>query len=184
MFFYRDHSTYIINTHVSEKTKFYTYLNLMKIKTIIILIKYVSVRYSVLPSMYDMVTSIRTSLFFSNYMNYKLLFKYNNATKDFYKIYISGESIYKYNMFYFFYIGYNYMEFNDSFFLERRTTKNRVKLHTLYKISYSKLAHMPSSEFYSDVRYVYSTISFFCDTTSNNYYLNKIFYSHTYLNIL
>lgn len=127
MFLYKEYSKYLVQINVSEKTKFYTYLYIMKLKTIVILLKYISIRYTVLPSMYSMISAVRNVLFFNNFLNYKLLFKYNNATKDFHKIYIGSNFIYKYNMFYIFYIGFLNSEYTDLLFLDKKHRSVKTK---------------------------------------------------------
>lgn len=184
MFLYKEYNKYLVQINISEKTKFYTYLYIMKLKKIVILLKYISIRYTVLPSMYSMISAVRNVLFFNNFLNYKLLFKYNNATKDFHKIYIGSNFIYKYNMFYFFYIGYLNKEYTDLFFLERKQKNIRTKLYTNYKISFYKLSNISTSAFFSEIKSVSSTVSICCYTNTNNYYLNKLFFSHTLLNLL
>jgi len=181
MFYYNEYSNYLVNVHINEKTKFYTYKYFLTFKSITIILKYINFRYNIVPNMLDSLVSVRNNLFFFSYLNVNLHFMYNNSNYYCYNFYINNKLIYKYNMFYYLFIGYFYNEFKNSLLMELSNKDNN--LYKNIKINLNKLVNLPSNEVFNEIKNITSLINIIYSTNTSNYYFNKLFFSHTLFNV-
>lgn len=112
MFYYKEYTNYLVNINILEKLKFYTYKYFFTLKNIIILIKYIRIKYSVFSNnVFDRIELIKNNLFFYNFFKDILQFNQHNIDYDIFQIFIYSDIIYQLNISYYFIISY----FNESF---------------------------------------------------------------------
>jgi len=181
MFFYKEYNHYIININIQEKTRFYTYKYYNNIKSIIVLLQYIRFRYDILPSMYDNVTLVRNNLFFFSNLNSTLFFKRFNLNIDSYSVVCSKNKLYQYNILYYYLLSYFRKEFKDQRYME--IVKGNNNIYKNLKINFSKLLNVPANNMFNEVKTVNSFVNCLIQTNSSNYYINKLFYSHTFFYI-
>ena len=181
MFFYNEYNNYLVNIHINEKLKFYNFKYFLLLKPIVLLIKFIRIKFKVFNTIYDKKLFSVSKLFFYSYFNIPI--KYLNISNNNYSCYsmvILNNFIYKYNIFYFFFISYLYEYFKNFFFIER--SKKKKKFKTI-KLNFYTLKNTPSHKIFYELLNLNSYVNFSFKSNSNNFYLNKLLFSHTLFNI-
>lgn len=182
MFYYKESFHFLVNIHLNEKINFYTYKYFSLLKSILIFMKYIGVQYSVFNNnIFDRFTLMKNNLFFYSISMSSFSFKRDNIDYDIYNLFINSNNMYSYNIFYYFYICTLNNNFKNSLYMEGININSN--LYKTLKINFNKFDKSPSNSIHFDVKTFNSFITSYIKTNSNNYYINKLFLSHTFINI-
>lgn len=186
MFFYNEYNNHLISIHLNEKLKFYRFKYFLSLKSIILLIKYIRIKFKVFNDIYDKKLFICTKLLFYSYLNIPI--KYLNMSENdhsCYSIVVLNNLLYKYNIFYFFFLSYSYEYFKNTFLVDTSKKKKKIKKHMykIIKLNFYTLNNSPSHEMFYELSSLNTFINITFKSNTNNYFFNKLLYSHTLLNI-
>lgn len=190
MFFFNEYNNNIVNIHLNEKIKFYRFKYFSSLKPIILLIKYVRLKYKVFNNIYDKKMLIGNKLLFYYYFNIPNKFL-NLSSNDHssYSVVLFKNILYKYNLFYYFYISFLWKSYRQKFFTE--TSKKLLLSKKYIRKSFSKSIKLvfhtfkdaPLNDIFLGLNKINAYINISLKSNTNNYFLNKVFYSHIFLNI-
>ncbi len=181
MFYYKEYNNYIVNLHINEKIRFYNYQYSYSLKSIVLIINYINLKYNISPIMYEYLSLFRTNLFFFSYFSNNIYFNHFNNNYDSYIFILKNSNIYKYNLFYNLFIGYFHNEFNNLLMMEMKKSNNNI--YKKIKLNINKLSSINTHSSFYEIKTNNSLISFSCETNTSNYFFNRLLYSHTLFNI-
>lgn len=182
MFYYKEYTNFFVHIHLNNKLKFYTYKYFSSLKSIFILIKFISIRYSVFNNnVFNRFLLVKNNLFFYTVTNKYFSFTHHNIDYDIFNVFINKNDLSKFNIFYYFFIGTISNTFLNKKLMERSLHINNS--YNLIRINFNKFNKSPSNGIFYDIKTFNSFISIFLKTNSNNYNINKLFISHVFLNI-
>lgn len=190
MFFFNEYSNQIVNIHINEKIKFYRFKYFSSLKPIILLIKYVRLKYKVFNNIYDKKMLAGNKLLFYSYFNIPNKFL-NLSSNDYscYSLVLFKNLLYKYNFFYSFYISFLWKSYRQKFFtdISKKWLLNNKNVRKSFSKSIKLVFHTfkdaPLNDIFLGLHKINAYINVNFKSNSNNYFLNKVFYSHTFLNI-
>ena len=181
MFYYKEYNNYLVNIHINEKTRFYNYNYFSSLKSIVLIINYINLKYNISPIMYDYLSLFRTNLLFFSYFSKNITFDHFNTNYDSYLLLLKSNYIYKYNYFYNLFLGYFHNEFND--FLMMEITQKNNNIYKNLKLNINKLSNITTISSFNDIKSNNALIGFYCHTNTSNHFFNKLLLSHTLFNI-
>lgn len=181
MFFYNEYNNSLVNVHFNEKVRFYNFKNLCSLKTIIILIKYIRIKYKIIFKRYSNLMFISTKFAFYSYFNVPIKYlnrgRYNYRCFSFVSL---NRLLCKYNVFYYFFISFFFEEFKKNKCVDYNESKSLYRTLTL---RFYTLINSPLHDMFYHLKKFYSYVNIRFKTNSNNLFFNKIWLSHIFLNI-